>query len=360
MSASDIKRPALSGGGVLGHFLRKITGGYAMNSPSISFFSRTLVSILFAASLILTPKLVKAQDYTEEEYKLFQDVQAEKDDAKKVDTIAKFLKEKPKNGLRPNMIAEYQKVLTELKNEKKWNQIITLGEKFYDAVPGDDLTEALLAAAYSETGNAKGFVSFGEKVYASKPSAALAMEIARNYQKLGNEAKSLQWKEKVLAADPNNFEILADTMKRYAAAQNMAQAVKYAKNTLSALPTAKKPAGTDEANWKAQTDQTYAIAYGILGQDAYQNRRYSEAIKNLEAGVKYFKRNDAAYATLGLCYWQVGKMDAAMLNFAKAYVIRGAQMNMAKQNLDKLWKDTHKGTLAGQERIIERATTDLK
>jgi len=86
-----------------------------MKSP----FSKTLVAILFAATLVITPKLVKAQDYTEEEYKVFQDVQAEKDDAKKIDMIVAFLKEKPKNSLRPNMIAEGQKVIVELSNAKK-------------------------------------------------------------------------------------------------------------------------------------------------------------------------------------------------------------------------------------------------
>jgi tetratricopeptide (TPR) repeat protein len=331
-----------------------------MNSPSVSYLSKTLLSLLFVASLILSPALVRAQEYTEEEYKVFQDVQAEKDDAKKVDMIAKFLKEKPKNPLRPNMVAEYQKVIIELKNEKKWTQIVALGEKFIDAVPGDDFTEGALAAAYSETNNTKGFATFGEKVYASKPSPALAMELARAYQKLGNEAAALKWKEKVLASDPGNIEILADAMKKYMASQNFPQAVKYAKQCLSVLPTAKKPAGADDAAWKTTVDQTYAIAYAVIGQDAYQNKRYAEAIRNLDSAVKYFKRNDGAYFLLGMCYWQTNKLEPAMLNFAKAYVIRGAQSADAKKNLDIMWKNGHKGSLAGQDAILQRAQQDLK
>jgi len=331
-----------------------------MNSTTVSYFSKTLVSILFAAALIVTPKLVKAQDYTEEQYKIFQDIQAEKDDAKKVDMIVAFLKENPKNGLRPNMVAEYQKAVLDLKNEKKWTRIIPLCEKFLTVAPGDDFSETALAAAYSETNNPKEFAAFAEKVYAAKPSAGLAMDIANAYQKLGNEAKALQWKEKVLASDPNNIELLVEQIKKYSSTQQNVQALKYAKQCLTALPGAKKPAGMDEAVWKGSMDQAYAIAYNVVGQDAYNNRRYAEAIKNLENAARYYKRNDGAYYLLGMSYWQTNAIQPAMLNFAKAYVIRGAAANSAKQQLDKIWKEGHQGTLAGEERMIEKAQQDLK
>ncbi len=333
-----------------------------MNSPAVSNFSKKLLSILFIASLILVvPMVVRAQDsnYTEEQYKVFQDAQAEKDDAKKVDMVVKFLKENPKNDLRKNMIAEYQKVMVDLKNEKKWSQIITFGEKFLAAAPGDDFTEGYMAAAYAETNNQKGFVTFGERLYVTKPSPSLAMEIARAYQKLGDEAKYLHWREKVLASEPDNIEILADMIQKYSASQNPL-ALKYSKQCLNALPNAKKPTGMDDQQWKAKVDQIYAISYGVIGQDAYQHQRYAEAIKNLENAVKYLKRFDNAYFIMGMCYWQTNKIEPAMLNFAKAYVIRGSISNQAKQQLDKIWKGSHQNLLTGEERMIERATQDLK
>ncbi len=39
------------------------------------------------------------------------DIQAEKDVTKKADMIFSFLKEKPKTAYRPNVVAEYQKVI---------------------------------------------------------------------------------------------------------------------------------------------------------------------------------------------------------------------------------------------------------
>ena len=331
-----------------------------MNSPSVSYISRTLLSILFITCLVSTPSLVRAQEYTEEEYKAFQDIQAEKDDAKKTDMIVKFLREKPKNALRPNMIAEFQKVVVDLRNEKKWTQIISLGDKFMDVAPNDDFTIKALVVAYAQTNNTKGFATFGEKAYASKPSKELAVELARAYQKLGNDAKYLQWSEKILATDPDNVEVLADMTQRYMASQNTAQALKYARLCLKALPAAKKPAETNEQTWKNTTNSAYAIAYGVIGANAYQNNNYAEAIKNLDSAVKYFKRNEMAYYYLGMSYWRQNKVEPAMLNFAKAYLIKGPTANSAKQYLDQLWKAGHRNSLVGQNRVIDRAQQDLK
>jgi len=331
-----------------------------MNSPSVSYISKTLLSILFVACLVCTPNLARAQDYTEDDFKIWQDIQAEKDDAKKVDMIVKFLHEKPKNGLRPNMTAEYQKAMVEMANGKKWAQVIALGDRFLEIAPNDSFTITNMAGAYEATGNSKGFATFGEKVYASKPSSELALAIARAYQKLGNEAKYLQWREKVLEKDPENIEVLMDMMKKYMASQNWPQAVKYSRTCLKVLPEAKRPEGMNDPAWKETQNQAYAIAYGVIGADAYQKNNYPEAIRNLDSAVKYYKRYEMAYYYLGMSYWRQSKLDAAMLNFAKAYIIKGPTANSAKQYLDQLWKPGHRNSTAGEERVIERAQQDLK
>jgi tetratricopeptide (TPR) repeat protein len=314
--------------------------------------------MLFAVSLMLTSNVVRAQEPTEEEYKALQDIQSENDAARKTDLIVKFLKDKPKSSYRPNIVNEFQRVIVSLQQEKKWSQIITLGERYLDVASDDSITVSAMAVAYSETGNTKGFAAFGEKAYASKPSSELAAAIARAYMSLGNTAKFLQWGERTLASDPDNILVLSDMMRF--SSQNLAQAVKYAKMSLKALPTAKKPASMDEAGWKTLVSNTYAASYAALGAQAFQNKNYPEAIKNLDSAVKYFKRNDSAYYWLGMSYWQQNKLDAAMLNFAKAYLIKGSTSSAAKKYLDQLYASSHRGSLAGVERVIERAQQDLK
>jgi tetratricopeptide (TPR) repeat protein len=198
-----------------------------MASLSTSQISRILLVILFCC-LTCTVIPAQTQDYTEEEYKAFQDIQAATDPAKKVELAAKLLAEKPKTALRPNVMAEYQNAMIPLQKEKNWNLIISLGEKFLDAVPGDEFTVGRLAAAYESTGNTKGFATFGEKLYSSKPDPKLAQAIAGAYLKLGNDAKFLQWGEKTLAGDPDNYAIAAELTGRYLRNQNTALATKYA------------------------------------------------------------------------------------------------------------------------------------
>jgi len=331
-----------------------------MASNKVSYITKSLLSFLFVAGMVFAPVKVWAQEPTEEEYKAFTDIQAEKDPAKKADLIFSFLKDKPKSAYRANVMPEYQKIILDLRNEKKWNQIIAMGDRFLDVAPGDDFTEKALTQAYAETDNMKGFATYGEKAYAQKPSAALAMEIARAYQKLGNTAKYNQWREKVLAQDPNNIEILMEMTGRYMASQNTAQAVKFSRQTLKALPTAKKPEGISDQAWKETTDRAYATAYAVVGADAYQKQSYAAAITNFTSSVKYFKRNDSAYYHMGLCYWQQNKLEPAMLNFAKAYVIKGSVAASAKKYLDQLAAQGRRDPKAFVQRVIERAHLDLK
>jgi tetratricopeptide (TPR) repeat protein len=331
-----------------------------MASHKVSYISKTLLSILFIAGMVLAPVKVWAQEPTEEEYKSLTDIQAEKDVTKKADMIFSFLKEKPKTAYRPNVVAEYQKIMDQFGDEKNWNRIVALGERFIDIAPNDDFTERYLTAAYSATNNNKGFVTYAEKAYASKPSTALAVEIAKAYKKLGNDAKYMQWREKILASDPENIEILVDMVQRYQASNNTAQALKYAKLCLQALPTAKKPEGLDAQAWKNMTDAGYAVAYGVIGANAYQSQNYAVAITNLSSAIKYYKNMDQAYYLLGVSYWQKNQLEPAMLNFAKAYLLRGSTSAAAKKYLDQLWSSGHRGSLAGVDRVLERARQDLK
>ncbi len=332
-----------------------------MTSPSIYYISRIFLSMFIVASLALPINMALAQESDQEkEYKAFQDIQAQGDAAKKSEMVLTFLRESPKSTYRPNVIAEYQRAIIELQKAERWSQIIASGDKFLDIVPDDEFTFGALAAAYAATNNTKGFAAFGEKAYASKPSVQLASAIAEAYRTLGNNAKFLQWGQRVLDSDPNNITILYHMTMQYMAAQNTAQAVKYAKMNLQALPKAKKPENVDEQTWKNTLDAMYAASYGTIGAAAFEQRSYAVAIKNLDEAVKYVKRNDSAYYHLGLAYWQTNKLDAAMLNFAKAYILKGSTSANARQYLEQLWKSSHRNSLVGMDKVIERAQQDLR
>lgn len=336
-----------------------------MNSPKFLNFPKTLISLLFVASLVLTPNLARAQEPTEEEkqakeYEAYQKIDAEKDPAQKVDMAIKFLKESPKSSYRPNVISEYQQIVLNLRKEQKWQEIISICEKLVKIVPDDAFSITALAEAYSGAKNYKGFVAFAEKTYAANPNGEIAFEIAKAYKELGNEAKFMQWADKALASNPNNVDLLSDLIRKASDQQNMALAVKYSKMCLNALPNAKKPQAVDAQKWKTYQDQLYAASYAVIGQSDHDAHNYTEAVKNLESAVKYFKNNDQAYLLLGDSYWRLNKIGPAELNFAKAFVIKGPASASAKKQLDSLWSQTHRGSLEGLQVLIDRARAELK
>jgi len=331
-----------------------------MNSLKVSYISRTLLSFLFVAGLILTPNLVQAQEQSQEEkeYEAYQKIAAEKDIAQKVDLVVTFLKESPKSQYKPNVIAEYQNAVLKLREEKKWQQVVSACEKFIRVDSDDAFSIGALTVAYAETKNSKGFVAFAEKSYASKPSGELAYAIAKGYLELKNDAKFLQWAEKTLASNPDKMDLTIELTKRALAVEDHAKATKYAKMTLSALQNAKKPESVDAQAWKTTTDLYYAVSYAALGAASYSNRNYPDAINNLTNAVKYYKRMSTAYYFLGMSFWQQNKIAQAQLNFAKAYVIDGNAA--AKKQLDTLWSQSHGGSLAGMQVVIDRARQELK
>ncbi|MBN2241472.1 MAG: tetratricopeptide repeat protein [Acidobacteria bacterium] len=327
-----------------------------MTSRSVSIFFTLLLSLLLIAVPALMPENARAQDYTEEEYNRYQTIDAEADPVKKTDMVVAFIKEKPESSLRAYLEASFQRLVADLSQQQNWSQIISLGQKFLTVAPNDKTTIDALTYAYSSTGNLKGFTTYGEKTYAANPSPELAYSIAIAYLQLDNGAKFLQWGKKVPASSPNYVVVLTQMMRRTAGNEQD----KYARECLKILPAAKKPEGMGDKDWQEMVNGSYATAYAVLGASSYQSGSYSTAIKNLENSLKYNSRNETAYYFLGMSYWRNNQMDAAMLNFAKAYLLKGSTSAQSKKYLDQLWSSSHRGSLAGVDRVIQRAQQEMK
>jgi tetratricopeptide (TPR) repeat protein len=335
-----------------------------MTSPSFSLTTKGTFCLALLAILALAQVTVAAQEqetkYTMEEYKAYQEIDAEKGPAKKTSLVVAFLKTYPKSTLRPNVVASYQGMIGQLQSAKDWQAIITYGRQYMAVAPDDMYTISMLATAYQQSKNYQQFVSFGEKVFAQKPTPNLAYYLAKAYLELNDNAKFLQWGEKTAQLMPENHEILLELTRRFGAIQNNAQAAKYARLAIKALQGSKMPEGTSEQTWKSYTTNLYAVCYGVIGNVDYENANYNGAVSNLENALKYYKRSDLIYYHLGLSYWQLNKIDIAMINLAKAYLLNGNASRAAKQYLDNLYKSTHGQSLAGQDRIIARAQQELK
>jgi tetratricopeptide (TPR) repeat protein len=334
-----------------------------MNMPNgLRYFKISFCLVFFAVLLVFNPA-ARAQDptqYTPEEYKAYQDITAEADIAKKAPLIMKFLQDYPKSALNPHIEAAYQQLLADLQKAQRWTQMISLGEQYLKKDPGDTYTISVLAGAYQRTNNNKQFVAFGERAYEKKADGNLAYYLAKAYKAMGDDAKFLAWAEKTVTLLPDNHEMLVELATGNARMARTPQAAKYSKLAIKVLTSTTKPEGTDETAWKNYVNGALAGCYAIVGNAAYETKDYATAISNLENSAKLNKRNGMVYYFLGMSYWQTNKIDVAMLDLAKAYLLGGPSAAPAKQHLDNLYKSSHANSLAGQERVINRAKEDLK
>lgn len=331
-----------------------------MASPSRSSISKTLVTFLFIFGFLAPPNGRAQGKYTDEEYKAYDEVSKEADPAKKTALVVQFFKTFPQSTLRENAINAYQQTMAQLQSAGKWAELGTLGEQVAAVAPNDEYINQMLASAYQQTKNDKRFVVYAEKVFEKKPTPALAYYLAKAYLNTNSDQKFIQWGEKTVSLTPDNHEILFNLTTKYAALNNYAQASKTAKQSIKVLQgITKAPQGSTEADWQKYSSTIYGVSYSIVGNVAYQAQDYATAVTNLESALKYNAKDDLAYYNLAMSYWRQNKIDVAMLNFAKAHVLRGRMSANAKTYLDTLYKPGHGGSLAGEDRILAKAQADL-
>ena len=297
--------------------------------------------------------------YTPEEYSAYQAVTGEADPTKKMDLILKFFKAYPKSALAQHVTADFQTMLKNLQDARKWSQSITAGRQFLTVIPDDSYTIALVATAYAETKDYRNFVIFGEEVYKANPNGNLAYSMAKAYQNIGNNAKLAEWAEKTVAKLPDNYEMLLELAKIYIDANRSAEADKYSRQCLKVIQAAEKPEQSSDKDWTAYKNHSQMACYYIIGKIAYDKQGYAQAVTNLEQSIKINPRNDMAYYYLGQSYWQTRNAPLALKNFAKASLLGGNAATPARQQLENMWKASHQGSLAGLDKVIAAAKAEL-
>ena len=334
-----------------------------MNSLSGSIRT-SLILIAFLGCLAVAPAYQPAwaqetAQYSPEEYAAYQAITGESDPAKKMELILAFYKTYPKSTLQPHVVADFQTMLKNLQDARKWAQSITVGRQFLSVAPNDEYTIALLATAFAETKDYRQFVAMGDELYKKNPNGNLAYSMAKAYQNLGNSAKQAEWAEKTVASLPDNYEMLLELSKIYADANRNAEADKYAKQCLKVVQAAAKPEQSTEKDWTAYKNHSLMACYYIIGKIAYDKQEYAAAVSNLENSLKLNSRNDMAYFFLGQSYWQSRNQSKALINFAKASLLGGSAATPPRQQLENMWKGSHRGSLAGLDTVIAAAKAEL-
>ncbi len=323
--------------------------------------------LLLVAALLFTSASLFAQDYTIEEYNAYQKAVEDGEDA-----MIAFLKEHPESSLNEYVVGAYIQKLNGYSEKAQWDQAYQQGKKFLDQVettiiPEDNQNRSLILAmttwaAYNSQHYADA-ASFGSKLYAAKPDTPnLVMILARSYQHAGDIDNAVKFGEKYCAdAKPEEcFDILPTLMRYYAEKKNWNTADKYAKLTIDALEKAPKPAQVSESEWNKYTNEEIAVAHTIVGRSAFESKRWAVCEKSYTSAVRLTPanrdRSAEAHYYIGMSRWNQDEIDPAMESFAKG-IAQGntPYRETCQKQLEKLYRATHNGSLAGLDELLERA-----
>jgi tetratricopeptide (TPR) repeat protein len=309
------------------------------------------------------------EEYTEEEYDAYEKATKEPDSDKRQAALIAFMEKYPKSKLQQYIVHSYKSLLAEYHTSKNYAKLLPAAEQWLKYEPNDLRSMAYIADAAKGLGDDKKFVEYGQKIYAAKPVADMAYEIAQSFKKIGDQAKYDEWNEKTFS-DPKyamgEFKQRIDKMEAFVKEKNFAKAAESAQLVLKSLETTKKPDDVSEADWRKTITTLKRSCYYFIGVNYYDQDKYTEAIKSMEQALAIDKKFDWPYYYIALCQEKIAysknnldMMEEAMITFAKAVLLKGEAANEAKERLERLYKPQHNNTLVGIERRYAKAANEL-
>lgn len=144
------------------------------------------------------------------------------------------------------------------------------------------------------TAQISGLEAFMTQYPNSVMKVAALQTLMQDYERTGNQQKTIDAATKLLAADPNNERALFllayfDRMKAQGgdanAKQDLVDAKKYGDMGLQGLPKFTKPEGTSDADFQKMKDQMTGVFNAAIGISEITDKDYDDARKNLRAAV---------------------------------------------------------------------------
>jgi tetratricopeptide (TPR) repeat protein len=164
------------------------------------------------------------------------------------------------------------------------------------------------------TAQISGLEAFMTQYPNSVMKVAALQTLMQDYERTGNQQKTIDAATKLLAADPNNERALFllayfDRMKAQGgdanAKQDLVDAKKYGDMGLQGLPKFTKPEGTSDADFQKMKDQMTGVFNAAIGISEITDKDYDDARKNLRAAVDSspdFQKDFSVVYPLALAY----------------------------------------------------------
>lgn len=299
------------------------------------------------------------QDYTIEEYNMYQEAVSRGEDA-----ILEFMKTHPQSSLNQYAVGAYLDRMKGYVEKGQHAEAVAAGEKFLNSEVQADATDILYlttwAAFYSQQYDKA--AKYGERVYSQKPDAAQIVPIlARAHLNTGNLEKAVAYGETVCAAAPPKdcYDLLPTITRHYFEKKDWKNATKYAKLTVEAFNTVEKPAQVSQEEWDNFANEERSVAYAVMAREAYETGKWASVEKLFADSRRLNPKNKAraaeSYYYTGMSLWKQEKIDPAMASFARGAQLKGSEMSeYCRKQLEHLYRATHNGSLAGLDEFLER------
>jgi len=297
------------------------------------------------------------EPYTEEEYNAYEQATKEPDLAKREAALIAFMDKYPKSKLQVYIVTAYETLLADYYKSGDYKKLEPAAEKWLKYKPNDLRCIAFITESAQKTGQDKKVVEYGEKLFAQKPSPEVALLLFQSYQKTGDKVKELEFAQKLLEYPEynDNFELRMMFVSKYANEKNgLTKAAEYAQLALKSFALAKKPAGVPEADWNKASVFVRRTCYDIIGMNLVEQKKYAEAIPELEKALKV-EKYDSGYYYIAYSQWMLKDYEDAYLNFAVAELLKGPMQAQAKSHFEELYKEVHNGNLTGSDKIYRKA-----
>jgi tetratricopeptide (TPR) repeat protein len=194
---------------------------------------------------------------------------------------------------------------------------ITAGEDFLTKYPESryrSIMYSSLVFAYIQTGNSQKAQEIGEKEVALKPDDVQTMAIL-----------SQTMTRSISSSTPEPAKVLA-------------KAQDYAKRAIEVTPTIPKPDGMTDENFLVAKNQTLAMAHGGLGLAYFRLGKLDAAIPELEQSVKIDPNptpDVVNFYLLGMANQKASHFDAAAAAYTKCASIASSVQDKCKAGVEE-------------------------
>jgi len=288
----------------------------------------------------------------EDEYNAFYTAEQESNYDKRSVRLIEFLQKYPKSSLAESVNYDYVKMLKESSQNKKYELLESLGDRWLKLHPNDRESYAFVAEATLNLQKYQKYSKYLEEIYRMQPMPNLAREIHTAYQKAENLTKQLEWAEKLFKMPEfdSDYMLRYGYVMKFSKDNNLPKAAEYAELALKSADLAKQK---DEQK-REQLRDVRKACHHVIASSFMEKGRFAEAIASFKRAVEA-ERYGQGYYEIGVCLEYQKNIEEAILYYAVADTLGDADAHRAKSRLEVLYKALHNNTMIGIHKVYKKA-----